>query len=158
MDFLSDLPSIPLAAWDVTRLPTMPGVYVVATDDCVLYVGRASDLRQRWRGHHRYDDLVRYSGASLYYWVCPPSFLEVVESALLGRLNPLLNASRPRHDYYAMPSLRSGPRRRLSVDLSPSAIHWLQWRAGRLKMSVDDYLEALASMFLDDAVEGEIED
>lgn len=44
--------SIPLS--EKGKLPETPGVYFVMIDDVVLYIGKAINLRSRWKSHHIY--------------------------------------------------------------------------------------------------------
>ncbi|MBD2495764.1 GIY-YIG nuclease family protein [Nostoc sp. FACHB-280] len=54
-------------------LPSSSGIYVVVdVNECVWYVGKASDIKSRWEGktHHRYQQFIRSYKKHLYriYW------------------------------------------------------------------------------------------
>jgi len=52
------LPSLPLD--ERKRLPGTAAIYFVLSGDTVLYVGKATNLYQRWDAHHRRKQLNEY--------------------------------------------------------------------------------------------------
>lgn len=81
------------------RLPDASGIYVIAdSENTVWYVGKATNLRSRWRGkgHHRYKQLSRTNRKRQYqiYWsLCPSEQLDQQEKHYINALRPHLNDS-----------------------------------------------------------------
>jgi hypothetical protein len=88
-------PSISLC--DRHLLPTCAGIYVVAdANDCIWYVGQATNLQSRWLGksHHRYPQLVRTNrklNHKIHWQPCLTSQLNEKEQLYIGLLKPELN-------------------------------------------------------------------
>lgn len=73
------------------NVPHAPGVYLVYADERLLYVGKTTDLRYRWCGHHRAREL-RSLGATELRWVSLPlASLTWAERLLIKTLQPRLN-------------------------------------------------------------------
>lgn len=112
---LSTLDWLPLARRK--ELPTISAIYFALW--CselssppfreVLYVGKATSLVQRWAGHHRLPQLLRFSNVRLLWLPTPVEQLDKFEAACIQRFNPILNGgivsepSPPSHP-------RNGPR------------------------------------------------
>jgi hypothetical protein len=92
---LFDLPWVPLNA--TAGFPAQPGIYfAIDLQDTVQYIGLSKDVRGRWKKHHRYKDLEAIGGVRIVYlFVEDSSLLRAIESALIARFNPPLNASLP---------------------------------------------------------------
>jgi hypothetical protein len=104
------LPSLSLA--NRSALPTCPAVYFALEGDRVLYVGRASNLQQRWTTHHRYSQLKGINNVRIAWLECSdPSLLPEIEAALIEYLQPELNGSPsplPRIAVYLPPEIKLG--------------------------------------------------
>lgn len=92
--YLYDLPSVALD--ERHRLPAVAAVYFVFDDpDAMLYVGMSSNLRQRWRSHHRLAQARRQSGARIYWLAVDAAFggaaLAGLERYCIGKFTPVLN-------------------------------------------------------------------
>ena len=87
------LPSLPLA--ERSQLPRQPCVYFVLTDESVLYIGRTVNLRDRWLGHHRWEQLKELNESVRVAWFkCSEHhLLNEIETALINHFEPPLNGS-----------------------------------------------------------------
>ncbi|MBD1852960.1 GIY-YIG nuclease family protein [Cyanobacteria bacterium FACHB-502] len=83
-----------------TNLPDVPGIYaVIDVAGEVWYVGKASNLKNRWggRSHHRYGQLSRQNkkrNYQIYYRPCSLGELDAQEKHYIDQFKPLLNYSR----------------------------------------------------------------
>ena len=88
--------TLPLSARAL--LPACPGVYVARPWwglGAPLYVGMSTNLRARWRAHHRLGQLPGHTW--LWFQPCPGwgvAELRHYETWLIGRLRPRLNYAR----------------------------------------------------------------
>lgn len=88
-------PSLPFLERD--QLPSEPGIYVVVdSENFVWYVGKASNLQNRWigRGHHRYPQLVRSNKKLQHqiYWKSVSLLqLDEAENFYIEKFEPELN-------------------------------------------------------------------
>lgn len=88
---IGTLPFLPVAERD--SLPDCPAIYF-AIDEAgeVLYIGRANSLSERWRKHHRTNQL---EGASVaWLTVSDVQLLPEIERAMIKHFRPSLNNSR----------------------------------------------------------------
>lgn len=84
------LPSVPLA--DRNALPAEPCIYfAIDAQGVVQYVGRSVNPKQRWRQHHRYEDLSVMSGVRISYLFVDSEVIDATERALISWFNPPLN-------------------------------------------------------------------
>ncbi|MCC5609894.1 helix-turn-helix domain-containing protein [Nostoc sp. CHAB 5834] len=84
------LPSLSLT--DKRSLPSIRCVYFVLEGDEVVYLGRSTDLRFRWRQHHRYNDLKQLSDVRIAWLeVSDTWILQEIEMALIAWFEPKLN-------------------------------------------------------------------
>lgn len=112
-----------------TQLPRSPGVYLfVGQRDEVLYVGKATNLRQRVRSYFGQDDrrrigpMLREMQSVRHVELPDPLTAEVVESRLIARMLPRYNRVGTRADRYCFVRLDTdAPWPRLSVVREPSA-------------------------------------
>lgn len=112
-----------------TQLPRSPGVYLfVGQRDEVLYVGKATNLRQRVRSYFGQDDrrrigpMLREMQSIRHVELPDPLTAEVVESRLIARMLPRYNRVGTRADRYCFVRLDTdAPWPRLSVVREPSA-------------------------------------
>lgn len=66
-----------------------------ALGDEVMYIGRSTDLRNRWRQHHRYQDLEQLEDAKIAWLeISDASLLQFVEMALIAWFEPELNQTK----------------------------------------------------------------
>ncbi len=90
---LSDLTSITLNARQF--LPTCSAIYIVLDSlNQVLYVGKASNLRARWQGHHRFEQLKNINKkrpVRIAWLVCEEAKLNQWELYYINKYCPLLN-------------------------------------------------------------------
>jgi hypothetical protein len=76
-------------------LPSSPGLYfAVSHTGDVLYIGKAVQLRSRWRYHHRLGPLLVLSCSRIHWLSCPHDQLVQAEEALNERFNPPLRRRR----------------------------------------------------------------
>lgn len=62
-------PSIALS--EKHLLPDVPGVYCVLSNSGeALYIGKAVSLRNRWRQHHRFPQLIKFQDARVVWHEC----------------------------------------------------------------------------------------
>jgi len=114
-------------------LPRTPGVYMFRGDgDRVLYVGKATNLRQRVRSYFGSDDrrkvgpMLRETQSVSHLDLPDVLTAEVVESRLIARLLPRYNRAGTRVDRYCYVRLDAdAPWPRLSVvkNPSPAGVH-----------------------------------
>jgi len=110
-------------------LPRTPGVYMFCGHrDEVLYVGKATNLRQRVRSYFGRDDrrrigpMLREMQLVRHLELPDPVTAEVIESRLIARLLPRYNRAGTRADKYCYVRLDSdAPWPRLSVVKDPAA-------------------------------------
>jgi hypothetical protein len=92
---LLQLPSVGLPEKD--RLPACAGIYVaVDSYDRVLYVGQATNLFERWKNHHRFEQLQRIHRKMpvrllWFAYECEPKGLDEAENYFIDRYYPILN-------------------------------------------------------------------
>jgi DNA polymerase-3 subunit epsilon len=110
-------------------LPRSPGVYMFRGHrDEVLYVGKASNLRQRVRSYFGSDDrrkvapMLRETQSVSHLELPDALTAEVIECRLIGRLLPRYNRTGTRVDRYCYVKLDvDNPWPRLSIVKNPSA-------------------------------------
>ena len=88
------LPSVPLKSKN--RLPEYAGIYfAIDSLSTIQYIGRSVNIRDRWRGHHRCNQLESMSGVKIaYLLIDAPELLDHIESALIEYFDPPLNNAR----------------------------------------------------------------
>jgi DNA polymerase-3 subunit epsilon len=112
-----------------SSLPRSPGVYLFCGHrDEVLYVGKATNLRQRVRSYFGREDrrrigpMLREMQRVRHVELADPLTAEVIETRLIARLLPRYNRAGTRCDKYCYVRLDTGsPWPRLSVVKEPSA-------------------------------------
>lgn len=112
-----------------SRLPRTPGVYMFCGHrDEVLYVGKATNLRQRVRSYFGRDDrrrigpMLREMQQIRHLELADPLSAEIIESRLIARLLPRYNRAGTRADRYCYIRLDvDAPWPRLAVVKEPSA-------------------------------------
>lgn len=112
-----------------SQLPRSPGVYLFCGHrDEVLYVGKATNLRQRVRSYFGRDDrrrigpMLREMQKVQHVELPDPLTAEVIETRLISRLLPRYNRAGTRCDKYCYVRLDTeSPWPRLSIVKEPSA-------------------------------------
>lgn len=90
MLWLFFLPSRPIHK--LQTLPEKSGIYYVTAFGIVFYVGKATNLRARWRKHHRLAQFQKLAPfGRLHYRLVPAKFLKKIEQTEIKRLKPLWN-------------------------------------------------------------------
>jgi len=110
-------------------LPRSPGVYLFCGHrDEVLYIGKATNLRQRVRSYFGRDDrrrigpMLRETQTVRHHCLPDPLSAEVVEARLIARLLPRYNRAGTRVDRYCYVRLDvDAPWPRLAIVKDPSA-------------------------------------
>lgn len=89
--WIDNLPSMALAS--KLQLPKTSCVYMaIDSQGVVQYVGRSTNLLQRWANHHKHDDLTKMEGVRIAYLaVDETDLLPVIEKALIEWFTPPLN-------------------------------------------------------------------
>ena len=86
-----------LALSDKQQLPECSAIYFAVAQDQVLYVGLATNLRNRWRSHHRLPQIEtigkRYE-VRLFWRTCAHSQLPMLERQYIDHYCPVLNQSK----------------------------------------------------------------
>lgn len=89
---LSELPWLPLE--EKSAFPTQPAIYFcIDSNDVVQYIGRATNLNQRWGNHHRYNQLTDIGDIKIAWLETSEDYLSEVEANLINYFNPALNNS-----------------------------------------------------------------
>ncbi len=112
-----------------TSLPRSPGIYMFCGNrDEVLYVGKATNLRQRVRSYFGREDrrrigpMLREMQRVRHLELADPLSAEIVESRLIARMLPRYNRAGTRADKYCYVRLDDdSPWPRLAVVKEPSA-------------------------------------
>lgn len=92
---LSELPSVYLL--DKDRLPNCAAIYFVCDSKSqILYIGRTVNLVERWREHHRFNQLKRLNRKdkiSIYWMTCSNDIkaLSNLETQFINKYKPPLN-------------------------------------------------------------------
>ncbi len=90
------LPSLPLA--ERSQLPNCPAIYFVLAEERILYIGKTSNLSQRWIAHHRFSQVAARGNSVKIAWLdisnCTSDLLTEIESALIEHFSPELNRTR----------------------------------------------------------------
>jgi len=87
---LSALPSVPLE--DRSRLPQTPCIYfAIDSQDCIQYIGKSINPRQRWSLHSCRKPLERMGGVRIAYLQCSLELLGARETRLIDWFRPPLN-------------------------------------------------------------------
>lgn len=109
LDAVLRLPSVALE--DRDTLPRASGLYfVVVNDQRLVYVGATSDLRDRWRRHHRMQRISLMGRARIAYLLCEYGVLLArAEEAAIRQFWPPLNGETRWRDAHGEPPLPEWP-------------------------------------------------
>lgn len=126
------LPTISLS--QRKHLPLVCAVYFVLHDNKVVYVGKATVLRQRWDSHHRIKEFKKISGEVRIAWlICDsPELIDELEKSMIARFEPSMNGSKVE---YATP--------RKTIYLEPKTLEALKQRANKEKRTVSNLCNLL---------------
>ena len=116
-----------------SNLPRSPGVYLFCGHrDEVLYVGKATNLRQRVRSYFGQEDrrrigpMLREAQSVRHHCLPDPLSAEVVEARLIARLKPRYNRAGTRADRYCYVRLdvdSAWPRLAIVKDAARTGLH-----------------------------------
>jgi DNA polymerase-3 subunit epsilon len=116
-----------------SNLPRAPGVYLFCGHrDEVLYVGKATNLRQRVRSYFGREDrrqigpMLREAQSLRHHCLPDPLSAEVIEARLIARLRPRYNRAGTRSDRYCYVRLdvdSAWPRLAIVKDPSATGVH-----------------------------------
>ncbi|MBH8565902.1 GIY-YIG nuclease family protein [Nostoc sp. CENA67] len=87
-----ELPSVSFQERKI--LPASPGIYfAISSNDEILYIGRTSNLRNRWKSHHRAVQFKSQSQNIRLAWlqVDDETLLPEIEAALIEHFAPAFN-------------------------------------------------------------------
>lgn len=126
------LPTISLS--QRKHLPLACAVYFVLHDNKVVYVGKATVLRQRWDSHHRIQEFKDLPGEVRIAWlICDSSeLIDELEKSMIARFEPSINGSKVE---YATP--------RKTIYLEPKTMEALKKRAKKEKRTVSNLCNLL---------------
>jgi hypothetical protein len=79
------------------KLPQYGGVYFAMQGGDVLYIGQSVNIRKRWIGHHKRDQLSVYPDIRVHYAKSDGRSLYQQESEWLNYCRPPLNTAGPRY-------------------------------------------------------------
>lgn len=91
----STLPNLKLS--ERQWLPECSAIYFAVSCAQVLYVGLATNLKHRWRGHHRLQQLEavnKRAEVSLFWLSCPQYQLQALEQQYIEHYCPTFNQTR----------------------------------------------------------------
>lgn len=94
-------------------LPSTPGIYIVADDRTVFYVGRARDLRMRWGNHHRAAQMI--DAYRIHWQEVPAVDLRWTERDFIKRLQPRWNTTLTRRGRDLLDLLPRKPREQVAA-------------------------------------------
>ena len=89
---ISRLPSIKLV--DRDNLPECSGIYFVSSSGEILYIGKAINVRNRWKAHHRYMQVsANYADVCILWMEVDRALLDDIEIACIKHFRPILNGT-----------------------------------------------------------------
>lgn len=75
-------------------LPECPGIYFVAEDGRVVYIGQSINVKRRFIQHHRAMDFAELDDPKVYWKSCEVEELQKTEQDYIDKFNPRLNINR----------------------------------------------------------------
>jgi transcriptional regulator with XRE-family HTH domain len=105
----------------------MAGIYIVYRNEEVLYIGKAQNLQQRWKGHHRLQQFKTLGADLRIAWLSlpqdRPGHIDNYERILIHALSPTLNGKHfPAHKSYAMKIGQDIKQQRISKGMTLQAL------------------------------------
>lgn len=81
----------------INKLPSVSGIYFVFFGSFSVYFGRARNIKQRWRNHHKFEQIKQCFPESRIHWLeCPRELTYRLESCFIHRDLPPLNIGLPK--------------------------------------------------------------
>jgi hypothetical protein len=106
---LATLPSLPLG--QRASLPNIVAIYFVLDAERLLYVGRATFLRQRWYQHHRLDAFLPLPQVHIAWLaIANHADLALLESQCIAYFKPIYNGIQPSATHGEIPAIAYPPR------------------------------------------------
>ena len=96
-----DLSTLPALALESRKnMPRVSGVYFVrSASGKVLYIGRTTNLYQRWANHHRARQLKSLTGVTVVWLVIDDqAMLDAIEAACIAYYAPTMNGTVAREE------------------------------------------------------------
>lgn len=94
MEHPKDFPSVTLDS--IRFLPSMPGIYFALSDQKVLYIGQSTNIQERWKKHHKYNELKSWKGVRIHFIPSDGRPLLDQEAEWISAFSPPLNTGRIR--------------------------------------------------------------
>ena len=89
---MSSIPSVYLES--KSELPRESAIYfAIDSQRRIQYIGRSSDIKQRWMQHHKFSELTSIGNVRIAYLCMDVDILPSVERALIEWFQPPLNKS-----------------------------------------------------------------
>ena len=95
MEEIEDLPSLALS--EKHQLPNCGAIYFAVAQSQVLYIGMATNLKQRWQNHHRcfqLETISKKEAVRLHWLDCAQAQLASLERQYIAHYSPTLNRSK----------------------------------------------------------------
>ncbi|MBW4443299.1 MAG: GIY-YIG nuclease family protein [Plectolyngbya sp. WJT66-NPBG17] len=90
-DDINRLPAV--AIEDAGLLPSLPAVYFVIANERILYIGKALNLQQRWKNHHRWGEIFALGVAARLHWLefNDALLIQLLEQCFINYFDPPMN-------------------------------------------------------------------
>jgi hypothetical protein len=94
-----DLFSLPYLEFSqLSKLPSLSGIYfAIDFNNRILYVGQAKNILERWKNHHRKDQLLKMNKEyfiKIAWFLCQETQLKTAEDYFIRTYTPLFNFTR----------------------------------------------------------------
>lgn len=132
-----DLLSLSSVSLDEKRkLPPISCIYFAIDENGnVQYIGRTTNLQQRWASHHKYSELSKIGNIRISYILMDEDLLDESERALIQWFHPPLNQKTN--------WLHGQPKRARQFALTDKAARMLQEMSKVHKVSSSEFLERI---------------
>lgn len=82
---------------DLNQLPVVSAIYRVWHNEEIIYVGQTTNLRKRWKNHHKLSEIIKNYGFDWTIdWVeIDPANLDRAEAFAYRYFKPKLNSKNP---------------------------------------------------------------
>jgi len=120
------------------QLPVISAIYFAldAAGD-ILYIGKAKNLKERWRAHHRQTNLQEAQCLRIAWLSCDASLAAEIEYALIQHYNPPFNS----HVGMAPPPKPIALRESTTVRLTPNGRRLLLLLSEKLGLTATSVIE-----------------
>ncbi|EKQ70352.1 GIY-YIG domain-containing protein, putative endonuclease [Leptolyngbyaceae cyanobacterium JSC-12] len=88
---ITELPKV--AVSNRSNLPEVAGVYFVLGRTEILYIGMSTNIKDRWRRHHKLEFLVDKRDVHIAWLEASTNGLRELENKLINKYDPILNGS-----------------------------------------------------------------